>query len=173
MHYFDKINQTTFYWKSNLTSQNRLKFAFLQSITKKKLEKISFDGFFFEKRKSLTQRNLYYSETWECLIAKKMNFFIEDFSIKCNQIHREMRIWSHLLKKSLKGNIIFVQCLKSWCKTDYIYLKLQAVKPVLETLKLLHSCTICNISKKCILFGQYFSTSKISDNIFINVRKTH
>ena len=36
--------------------------------------------------------------------AQKMKFFIEDLFSKCDQIHRKLRIWSHLLS-------FFVQCL--------------------------------------------------------------
>ena len=40
-----------------------------------------------------------------CWHYTKKNFFG-----KCDQIHSFLRIWSHLLKKSLMGNFIFVQC---------------------------------------------------------------
>ena len=33
--------------------------------------------------------------------AQKIKFSIKDFLNKCGQIHRKLRIWSHLLKKSL------------------------------------------------------------------------
>ena len=39
-------------------------------------------------------------------IAQKMKFSIKDFFRKCDQIHRKLRIWSHLLKKSLMENFI-------------------------------------------------------------------
>ena len=39
--------------------------------------------------------------------AQKMKFSIKDFFSKCNQIHRKLRIWSHLLKKFLMENFIF------------------------------------------------------------------
>ena len=39
--------------------------------------------------------------------AQKMKFFIKDFFSKCDQIRRKLKIWSHLLKKSLMGNFIF------------------------------------------------------------------
>ena len=38
-------------------------------------------------------------------IAQKMNFFIKDFYSKCDLV--KLRIWSHLLKKSLMENFIF------------------------------------------------------------------
>ena len=36
-----------------------------------------------------------------------MNFSIQDFFSECDQIHRFLRIWSHLLNKSLMEYIIF------------------------------------------------------------------
>ena len=44
-----------------------------------------------------------------------MNFSIKDFSSRCDQIRRKLRIWSHLLKKSLTENFIFAQCLLLRC----------------------------------------------------------
>ena len=40
-------------------------------------------------------------------IAQKMKFSIKDFFSKCDQIRKKLRIWSHLLKKSLMENFIF------------------------------------------------------------------
>ena len=40
--------------------------------------------------------------------AQKMKFSIKDFFSKCDQIHRKLRIWSYLLKKSLMENFIFL-----------------------------------------------------------------
>ena len=39
--------------------------------------------------------------------AEKINFPIKDFFSKCDQIHRKLQIWSHLLKKSLMEKFIF------------------------------------------------------------------
>ena len=39
--------------------------------------------------------------------AHKMNFSIKDFFSKCDQIRSFLRIWSHLLKKSL-GKLHFL-----------------------------------------------------------------
>ena len=39
--------------------------------------------------------------------AQKLKFFIKDFLSKCDQIRSILRIWSHLLKKSLTDNFIF------------------------------------------------------------------
>ena len=41
------------------------------------------------------------------LTAKKMRFSIKDFFSRLHQIRSFLRIWSHLLKKSLMENMIF------------------------------------------------------------------
>ena len=46
--------------------------------------------------------------------AQKMKFYIKDFFSKCDQIRRKLRIWSHLLKKSLMQNFIFCAVLKAF-----------------------------------------------------------
>ena len=38
-----------------------------------------------------------------------MNFPIEDFFSKCDQTRRKLRIWSHLMKKSLMENFLFLR----------------------------------------------------------------
>ena len=42
------------------------------------------------------------------LTAQKMKLSSKDFFSKCDQIHSILRIWSHLLKKSLMESFIFV-----------------------------------------------------------------
>ena len=52
---------------------------------------------------------------WRCLTlhnffkghCTKVKFFIKDFFSKCDQIGSFLRIWSHLLKKTLMENFIF------------------------------------------------------------------
>ena len=39
--------------------------------------------------------------------AQEIKFSIKDFFSKCDQIRSILRIWSHLLKKSLIENLIF------------------------------------------------------------------
>ena len=39
--------------------------------------------------------------------GQEMKFSIKDFSSKCDQIHRKLLIWLHLLEKSLMENFIF------------------------------------------------------------------
>ena len=40
-------------------------------------------------------------------LAQKLKFSVEDFFSKSNQIHREPRVWSQLLKKFSMENLIF------------------------------------------------------------------
>ena len=39
--------------------------------------------------------------------VRKMKFSIRNFFSKCDQIRRKLRIWSHLLEKSLMENLNF------------------------------------------------------------------
>ena len=41
------------------------------------------------------------------ITEQKMKFSIKDIFSKCDQIRSFLRIWSHLLKKSLTENFIF------------------------------------------------------------------
>ena len=41
------------------------------------------------------------------ITAQKIKFPIKHFFSKCDQIHRKLQIWLHLLKKSLMENFIF------------------------------------------------------------------
>ena len=43
----------------------------------------------------------------DSVTAQKMKFSIKDFFSKCDQICRKLRIWSHLLKKSLMESLVF------------------------------------------------------------------
>ena len=49
-----------------------------------------------------------------CYFALHKNMFsVKDFFSKCGQIPRKLRIWSHLLNKSLMENFIFCAALSS------------------------------------------------------------
>ena len=50
--------------------------------------------------------------------AKKMKFFFKEFFSKCGQIRSFLRIWSHLLKKSLMEKFIFCAVLFTECFTQ-------------------------------------------------------
>ena len=75
-------------------------------------------NYILESQKKLTimpQRNISsYPDT-----AQKMKFSIQNFCSKCDQTHRKLRIWSHLLKKSLMENFIFCAVWKEELLTNY------------------------------------------------------
>ena len=48
-----------------------------------------------------------------------MQFSIKDFSSKCNQIRRNMGIWSYLLEKFLIENFIFCAVIGSTTDVSY------------------------------------------------------
>ena len=45
--------------------------------------------------------------------AQKMKFSIKDYFSKCDQIRSFLRIWSHLLQKSLMENFIFCAVIRN------------------------------------------------------------
>ena len=49
-----------------------------------------------------------FSYLLDALHSTKMKFSIKHFFSKCDQIRRKLRIWSHLLKKYLMENFIFL-----------------------------------------------------------------
>ena len=57
---------------------------------------------------SITWVVLTFSEEIEMIRCTKDEVSIKDFFSKCDQIRRKLRIWSHLLKKSLLENFIFL-----------------------------------------------------------------
>ena len=50
--------------------------------------------------------------------AQKIKFYIKDFFSKCDQIRSFLRVWSHLLKKSLMENFILCAVRKQMCFRD-------------------------------------------------------
>ena len=62
-----------------------------------------------------------------------MKFSIKDFISKCDQNRKKLRIWSHLPKKSLTGNFIFVQWWEKKDKSEIKGLKEQLTGRVKET----------------------------------------
>ena len=50
--------------------------------------------------------------------AQKMKLSIKDSFSKCDQIRRILRIWSHLLRKSLMENFIFCAVYAEWFCTS-------------------------------------------------------
>ena len=63
----------------------------------------------------------------DAITAQKMKFSVKDFFSKSKQIRSFLRIWSHLLKKSLIENFIFcaVDALIKWRSNNpYIFIEL-------------------------------------------------
>ena len=63
---------------------------------------------------SLTNSFVFFSK--KTYTAQK-SFSIKYFFSKCSQISRKLRIWLHLLKKSLMDNFIFCFDHPLWCNT--------------------------------------------------------
>ena len=55
-----------------------------------------------------------------------MKFSIKDFLSKCDQIRRKLRIWSHLLEKSLMESLIF--CAVLAMNTNYHFTNIVLMK---------------------------------------------
>ena len=76
---------------------------------------------FFQPVRLLTTKSIF-KRILFCWIffftAQKIKFSIKDFFRKCDQIRRKLRIWSHLLKKSLIENFIF--CAVFWLRAKII-----------------------------------------------------
>ena len=71
-----------------------------------------------------------------------MKFSIKDFFSKCDQIRRKLRIWSHLLKKSLMENFIFCAVIKAM---------FEFIRKVFFTAMTFFSFNVLNVnSLKCI-----------------------
>ena len=62
------------------------------------------------------------------LTLHKNEVFVKDFFSKCDQIRGKLRIWSHLLKKSIMENFIFCEVLV------YDYVSLRVGKLVFQFL---------------------------------------
>ena len=60
--------------------------------------------------------------------AQKMKFSIKDFFSKYDQIRRKLRIWSHLLKKSLTENFIF--CAREVIQFELHFLRRNQAKKI-------------------------------------------
>ena len=60
-----------------------------------------------KKRNGVHVGVTYMGNVFKIDTAQKMKFSIKDFFIECDQIRRQLRIWSHLIKKSLMENFIF------------------------------------------------------------------
>ena len=74
----------------------------LRLVSSSLTERQCFKSFSQRNRQWMAQTNL-----WLLNTTQKMKIFIKGSFSKCDQIRRELRIWSHSLKKSLMENLIF------------------------------------------------------------------
>ena len=63
---------------------------------------------------------------------QKMKFSIKDFFSKCYQMRNFLRIWSHLLKKSLIEILIFCELIMSTTMLFYLYCQLLTLLQCLQ-----------------------------------------
>ena len=88
-----------------------------------------------------------------------MKFVIKDLSGKCDHIRRELRIWSHLLKKSLMDNLFFVEWKPTYFGGELWY----------PGMSMLLSCVVLK-SRSCILLMYcmiiFFSRRKMAGLFF-------
>ena len=69
-------------------------------------------GLILQKFVLFTKIQIKKKSSWSELVtytAQKIKFTVKDFFSKCDQIRSFLQIWSHLLKKSLMVNYIFMQ----------------------------------------------------------------
>ena len=74
----------------------------LRLVSSSLTERQCFKSFSQRNRQWMAQTNL-----WLLNTTQKMKISIKDSFSKCDQIRRELWIWSHSLKKSLMENLIF------------------------------------------------------------------
>ena len=83
--------------------------------------------------------------------AQKMKFSIKNFFSKCDQINRKLRVWSHLLKKSLMENCVFHALM---CKCVFIRVHC-----------CVHLRSASNVSEKVFTFSLFFQAFMCKQNV--------
>ena len=97
--------------------------CFDRSLTLKTQKKSFAELLTFESLEHFQVKSYILIEVWKSnnltiSATQKMKFSIRDSFSKCYQIRRKLRIWSHLLKKSLMENFIF-------CAVHYVVCRAQ------------------------------------------------
>ena len=101
------------------------------------------------------------------ITAQKMKFSIKDFFSKCDQVRSFLRIWSHLLLKSLKENFIFVQCIANYnTTTTDMDIDFNTMQPLIL---LKQRLLLQRFSRSKILFETISRNNKNKDKIIINI----
>ena len=78
--------------------------------------------------------------------AQKMKFSIKDFFSKCDQIRSFLRIWSHLLKKSLIENFIFCAVYRCWLKRNLYQWRVGMLFIIFYTIYFKSGCTLIRLN---------------------------
>ena len=81
------------------------------------------------KAKLINSKSVFRTHT-----AQKMKFSIKDFFSKCDQICSKLRIWSHLLEKSLTKNFIFRAVTAEHLRGNVLQKRLEDYKSCLANL---------------------------------------
>ena len=84
-------------------------------------------------------------------LHQKMKFSIKDFFSKCDQVRSFQRIWSHLLKKSLMENFIFV------CSDSPAFIKTSLSNELISTCYQHQMYTALKVCKYGVFFWSVFS----------------
>ena len=74
-------------------------------------------------------------ENTRTITTQRIRFSIKDFFSKCDQIHNDLRIWSHLLKNSLMEHFIFCAVyVQNWDYFNNFYgPKISIISPMSQT----------------------------------------
>ena len=101
--------------------------------------------------------------------AQKMKFSIKNFFSKCDQIHRKLRVWSHLLKKSLMENFVFHALL---CKCVFICVLFVFICAVQVMFLKKFSPLVCFLRLSCVNKMSKCDDRDIQGNTYSNVQTT-
>ena len=101
-------NYDVFTWSSRSCGASGMFDVFIRSLELFKSSSKYFPYFLLTHVYLLENPHFFYSSLLHCFTAQKLKFSIRDFFSKCDQIHRKLRIWSHLQKTSLMENFIFL-----------------------------------------------------------------
>ena len=112
------------------------------------LKKVILLIFFYSVADS--ENNLKLSRKNRYITAQKMKFSIKDFFSKCDQIRRKLRIWSHLLKKSLVENSIFFEEIFIYIINKYTFEKARSIQDVTISRTNQKRFFYCSVSSFCL-----------------------
>ena len=105
----------------------------------------------------------YLSKKPEFSTAQKMKFSIRGLFSKCDQFHRKLQTWSHLLKKFLMENFIFCTVYGQYFadlggiyKNFYLFSKIHKIMPSLQSNSVFGPLTVHNFSTRHMLKKSHY-----------------